>query len=143
MANKLISTDIYFKSMLLYSLVARSRDGSILVEAKTSGVEGNCPQVTSQLLQKLVEDPSLSPIGVRKTFTTNIITKSSRSTLNGGDIEMSNYWGGKAVDVDYGDVFGREYEDRRGSEYLFHVVQGECLYFLCLSDDTDGIQHRM
>lgn len=126
--------------MLVYAAIARSSDGVLLVEATTSGLGGNHPQITSQLLYQLVENPSLAPIGVRKTFTIDLnMNYSGSNGLYGGDIEMTDNGGGS----NYIDVLGQEFNTNQSSPYVFHVVQGESLYFVCLSDDTDGLQQRV
>eukprot|EP01083_Nonionella_stella_P269707 912784_1 len=142
--------------MLLYSVIARSIDGAILVEATTAGVEGNHPQVTNQLVQKLISNPSLIATGNRKTFANSVDMngngnggsngngnggggKNNNSGdldgIGGGDIEMKGFWNG----------WGAEeiYDDSESMEYFFHVQRGESVYFICISDDTDGRQHRI
>ncbi len=136
----LISQPLHLKkanNMLLYSIIARSSDGIVLVEATTAGVEGNHPQITNQLVQKLIANPSLIPLGVRKTFVNNVHEGLSRDDTSGnedGDIEMKGFWNG----------WGAEeiYYEQESLEHFFHVQRDESVYFICLSDDKDGQQHR-
>jgi len=123
--------------MLLYSIIARSSDGIVLVEATTAGVEGNHPQITNQLVQKLIANPSLIPLGVRKTFVNNVHEGLSRHDTSGnedGDIEMKGFWNG----------WGAEeiYYEQESLEHFFHVQRDESVYFICISSDKDGQQHR-
>jgi len=134
--------------MLLYSVIARSSDGAILVEATTAGVEGNHPQVTNQLVQKLISNPSLIATGNRKTFANSVDLNGNGNGgsgkynnsgdldgIGGGDIEMKGFWNG----------WGAEeiYDDSESMEYFFHVQRGESVYLICISDDIDGQQHRI
>lgn len=125
--------------MLLYSIIARSSDGIVLVEATTAGIEGNHPQITNQLVQKLVAKPSLVPLGIRKTFANNVQVGSSNNNNIGGfdddDIEMKGFWNGFSTE--------EIYDEREVMEHFFHVQRDESVYFICLSDDRDGQQHRI
>ncbi len=178
--------------MILYSVVARSNDGTILAEATTAGVEGNHAQVTSQLIHALVNDPSLLPaVGNRKTFATNTNNTHSSSTStaplkttentssksrskakkssNSGLFAASSWFSGNSED-DGGDdsyyrhtggestnsYWGNSTDDSQSEgmavpaggttstsmETYFHVLRGEDILVLGLSDDLDGQGRR-
>ena len=126
--------------MLLYTIIARSSDGMVLVESTLAGVTGNHTQVTHQLLQKLTANPHLVPIGNRKTFSNNFSLNPSNVSNNFnsyGDVEMKSFWNGSGTEEIY------DMEEEATISLFFHVKRSESVLFICLSDDTSSQEHRI
>jgi len=70
--------------MIVYSIVARTVDGIVLAEATTLGLEGNHPQITRELIATLQGNPTLVPIGNRKTFVYHDDITSNIAPMTGG-----------------------------------------------------------
>jgi hypothetical protein len=131
--------------MLLYTLIARSSDGTILVESTTPGLQGNHVQVTNKLLQNLTANPHVVPVGNRKTYSDNINILPRNNDRVGdssdnGDIEMKSYWNGAGTEEHYdNDTVG----GRVTIPHYFHVARGESVLYICLSDDGSALDHRI
>ena len=111
--------------MILYSVIARSSDGTILAEATNAGVEGNQALVAQQLIQALVKKTSLVAIGNRKTFAH---VSTAMEAMKDGNHDA--YWG--------------THESSSGTmENYFHVQRGESTFYVCLSDERDGQSQRL
>ena len=54
--------------MILYTVIARTLDGSVLAEGTLPGVEGNHPQISNEVISALRRNPTLVTVGNRKTF---------------------------------------------------------------------------
>ncbi len=124
--------------MIIYTLVARSSDGMILVESTSPGLQGNHAQITNRLLQKLTANPHLVPVGNRKTYSSNVNILPRMIEMNGniGDVEMKSYWNGTGTE--------EIYENGEASmPHFFHVQRGEAVLYICLSDDASALNHRV
>ena len=79
-------------NMILYALVARSKDGTILVESTIAGVSGgNFPQISVEVLQKVVSTSNYNSavLGTLQSSASNaMLPNGTRRTFvqrSGGD----------------------------------------------------------
>ncbi len=140
--------------MLLYAVIARSNDGTILAETTAAGIEGNHPQVTQQLIQGLVGNPTLVSQGNRKTFahvgqslsTWSAEEEEKNQSSSSGNYDdyyeggQAKYWGMGQQQQQQKSVANSS--DSEQLETYFHVQRGESLYYICLSDDRDSRRQR-
>lgn len=130
--------------MILYAVIARAKDGTILVESTIGGVEGNFPQITVEVLQRIVSTSNwtsslgtlqssssveLLPEGGKRTF----IQRHDEGLFGGIFAGVAN-WG-------CGDEEEGVMEDKL--DYYFHLSRGSGLICLCISDDTDPRYHAV
>jgi len=66
--------------MILYTVIARTSDGSVLVECTLPGVEGNHPQITHELISAVRRNPTLVINGNRRTFAYKAFTNAEDMT---------------------------------------------------------------
>jgi len=119
--------------MLLYAVIARSIDGTILAEATSAGVEGNQALVTQHLIQALIKKPSLVTIGNRKTFTHVSSATGIGNSHSHGEGDIGEYVGwSQKTNNNNSDTL----------ENYFHVQRAETLFFIALSDDRDSNYQR-
>ena len=134
--------------MILYALVARSKDGTILVEQTIAGVSGgNFPQISIEVLQKVVSTSNYNSavLGTLETnASTEMLPNGTRRTFvqrhNGG----SGFFSGMATQWSY---YGNS-DDGQGNnngelDYYFHMYRNEDIITLCISDDTDARYHNV
>jgi hypothetical protein len=129
--------------MILYAVIAKAKDGTILVESTIGGVEGNFPQITAEVLQRIVSTSDwtsslgtlqsssaveLLPEGGKRTF----IQRHDEGFLGGLFSGVSN-WGG---DEESGVM-----EDKL--DYYFHLSRASGVICLCISDDADPRYHAV
>ena len=126
--------------MIIYTLIARSSDGMILVESTSAGIQGNHVQITNRLLQKLTANPHLVPVGNRKTYSNNVsmLPTLNEVNRNNGDIEIKSYWNGSGTEEIYDNN-----EAGASMPHFFHVERGEAVLYISLSDDTSSQNHRI
>jgi len=150
--------------MILYAVVARAKDGIILVESMVAGVEGNFPQITVEVLDHVVKKSNaekdasdddetgnadqvvLLPEGGRRTFKQ---TNEETSMLFGGLFSSSgsgvaaqwNCW--MSTNSSTGDDHDVESSTSNTGDldYYFHLYRKENIICLCISDDTDIRYH--
>jgi hypothetical protein len=130
--------------MILYAIIARAKDGAILVESTVGGVEGNFPQITVEVLQRIVATSNwnsalgtlessskveLLPEGSKRTF----IQRHDEGFLGGLFSGVAN-WG-------CGDEESGVMEDKL--DYFFHLSRGQGVICLCISDDSDPRYHAV
>jgi hypothetical protein len=138
--------------MILYAVIARAKDGAVLVESIVAGVEGNFPQITVEVLERIVsssnrtsvllctiESPSeleLLPDGGRRTF----VQRYDEPMFGGLFSGVASQW----------TCFGyKNATDQKGAgnngdvDYYFHMCRKEGLICLCISDDTDARHHAV
>lgn len=123
--------------MILYTVMARAHDGSILAECSASGMEGNYPSVSQQLIVLLNDRPSILSVGNRKTFVYSSDNKS------GPDVEWDPFqslWTG--IDGFLG-VESTSFEESGSINHFFHVFRGEAVFCICLSDDNERRQQNV
>lgn len=133
--------------MILYALVARSKDGTILVEQTISGVSGgNFPQISVEVLQKVVSTSNYNsavlgtleseateemlPNGTRRTF----VQRNGVGFLSGFAAQWSCY---------YGNNNAADGKNNGELDYYFHMYRNEDTICLCISDDTDARYHAV
>lgn len=141
----------FTRPMLLYTLIARSSDGCILVEATTPGITGNHLQITNQLLQKLTANPHIIPVGNRKSFTNS--TRSGYNTSSsinqwgaeggGVDAKMKSSWNNFQTEEVYDSESHTSNSINTDIPHYFHVQRGESVLFIALSDDAASQNHRI
>mmetsp|Transcript_9354 Transcript_9354/g.20040 ORF Transcript_9354/g.20040 Transcript_9354/m.20040 type:complete len:296 (+) Transcript_9354:218-1105(+) len=128
--------------MIIYTVIGKEADGSVLVESSHAGVEGNFPLIATQLLEKLCDDPNLVPIGNRKTFIHREDPESGgcgagNFICGGGEGGGGGLWGmGTPSWFGGSDPSSSEGEGACGLDTYFHVLHGEAALYVCLSDDT-------
>ncbi|KAL7505375.1 hypothetical protein ACHAXN_002870 [Cyclotella atomus] len=130
--------------MILYAVIAKAKDGTILVESTIGGVEGNFPQITVEVLQQIVATSDwtsslgtlqsssaveLLPEGGKRTF----IQRHDEGFFGGLFSGVAN-WGG-------GDEESGVMEDKL--DYYFHLSRASGVICLCISDDTDPRYHAV
>eukprot|EP00956_Cyclotella_meneghiniana_P022929 scaffold43948_cov49-Cyclotella_meneghiniana.AAC.2 len=137
--------------MILYMVIARAKDGAVLVESTLGGVEGNFPQITIEVLKRIVSTsdwnsalgtlPSSSsvellPPGGQRTF----VQRHDDGGMFGGLFSgVASPWGcnANADDVESGVM-----EDTL--DYYFHLSRDDNgLICLCISDDVDPRYHTV
>lgn len=134
--------------MILYALVARSKDGTILVEQTIAGVSGgNFPQISIEVLQKVVSTSNYNS-AVLGTLESNasdeMLPNGSRRTFvqrHGG----AGFFSGMATQWSYYGNNNNNDEERGNGEldYYFHMYRNEDVITLCISDDTDVRYHNV
>lgn len=128
--------------MILYSVIARAKDGAVLVESIVAGVEGNFPQVTVEVLERIVGSSSVPlPDGGRRTFVQQRDLPMFGGLFSGAVATQWTCFGlNNANDV--------ESQARRGGgngdiDYYFHLCRKDNVIILCISDDIDARQHAV
>jgi len=140
--------------MILYALVARSKDGTILVEQTIAGVSGgNFPQISIEVLQKVVSTSNYNsavlgtlesaasedmlPNGTRRTF---VQRHGSGSGFFSGLATQWSYYGNNDDD---GNTNNNSAQGNGELDYYFHMYRNEDIITLCISDDTDARYHNV
>ncbi|MGK3751529.1 MAG: vesicle-associated membrane protein 7 [Bacillariaceae sp.] len=124
--------------MIVYSVVSRQSDASILCEYSTDNLTGNAPQCTAALLEHLRDHPNILKKGDLKTLRHS--NKASSSSGGGGGGSCGN-------DEDFFSQFlqactvaittAEEMDLGTVDEYFFHLWHQEEIFYCCLSDDKD------
>jgi hypothetical protein len=117
--------------MIVYTVICRSIDASILVEVSSEALTGNAPQVTTALLEHLRDHPAAMKEGDLKTFV-------HRNEKDGDDF-FSQFMQActisimSAEELDLGDV----------QEHYFHLWHVDGVFYCCLSDDADSRDQKV
>ncbi|KAL7533214.1 hypothetical protein ACHAWF_004385 [Thalassiosira exigua] len=138
--------------MILYSVIARAKDGAVLVESAVAGLEGNFPQITIELLRRVVSSSNwesalgtlqsssqveLLPDGGKRTF----VQRHSESSLSGFFSGVATQWScfglGNVADEESGDA------NKGELDYYFHLSRKDNVICLCISDDVDARYHAV
>mmetsp|Transcript_17802 Transcript_17802/g.42861 ORF Transcript_17802/g.42861 Transcript_17802/m.42861 type:complete len:301 (+) Transcript_17802:108-1010(+) len=140
--------------MILYAVVARAKDGAILVESMIAGVEGNFPQITVEVLERIVSSGNwtsalgtlesssreeLLPDGARRTFVQRHDAPMFCG-LSGMAAQTWSCFGYNANDVE-SSAAGGGYTNNGDMDYYFHLCRKDNVICLCISDDTDVRYH--
>ena len=159
-AEKRYESQQQIKTMILYALVARSKDGTILVESTIAGVSGgNFPQISVEVLQKVVSTSNYNSavLGTLQSSSANaMLPNGSRRTFvqrSGGDgffsglaAQWSCYYGNNN-DNNNNSSFGNDNSNNSNTngelDYYFHMYHNEDIITLCISDDTDIRYHTV
>mmetsp|Transcript_11788 Transcript_11788/g.25105 ORF Transcript_11788/g.25105 Transcript_11788/m.25105 type:complete len:306 (-) Transcript_11788:167-1084(-) len=140
--------------MLLYAVIARSKDGAVLVESMVAGMEGNFPQITVEVLERVVSTSNynsalgtlessskveLLPDGARKTFV-----QRGDDSLFGGLLGMATQWTCFGFQTPSGgDEESQPTHSSGDVAYYFHLHRKDNIISLCISDDTDARYHAL
>ena len=120
--------------MIVYALIARANDGSVLAECSAPGIEGNYPTVSQELIKILSDRRALVPVGNHKSFAHQSSTgkRSSMAGVGGCD-PLKPMWEkfDEMLGVDNGNAASKEI-----LHHFFHVYHGEGAFYMCLSDDS-------
>lgn len=146
--------------MILYALVARSKDGTILVEQTIAGVSGgNFPQISIEVLQKVVATSNYNsgvlgtlestatnemlPNGTRRTF----VQRHESGFFSGLATQWSCYYAGNTNDDEENTTNNNNNKAQQSNngelDYYFHMYRNEDIITLCISDDTDARYHTV
>lgn len=148
--------------MILYAVVARAKDGIILVESMVAGVEGNFPQITVEVLDHVVKKSNaenasddnetgnadevvLLPEGGKRTFKqtneeTPMLFGGLFSSSGSGVAAQWNCW--MNTNSSTNDDHVESSTSNTGDlDYYFHLYRKENIICLCISDDTDIRYH--
>jgi hypothetical protein len=159
--------------MILYAVIARAKDGVILVESTVAGVGGNFPQITVEVLERVVvsskhaaagaatgrtaaplrlndgnssQNGELLPCGAHRTFAQH------REANNDGLFFPSGLFSGISthltslgINYDHGDDIESKNNASECDDvgYYFHLYRKDNTICLCISDDTDARQHAI
>ena len=162
--------------MILYALIAliaRAKDGAVLVESIVPGVKGNHPQVSIELLERIVSSSTptsallgtknnnagavstdasttmdLLPDGARRTFVQRHDEPLFGAFLGALAAGQCGFFGGAAAvnaDVESGNKSNdsNNYQSNSDMDYYFHLIRHNNIICLCISDDTDIRQHMV
>lgn len=141
--------------MLLYAVVARAKCGAVLVEKSGAGVEGNFPQITVEVLERVVGSSNWSsalgtlksasevemlPDGGRRTFVQRNDDPMCGGLFSGMAVASGWTCFGAPGDDDGGSTRGAQNGD---ADYYFHLCRQDHVICLCISDDTDARYHAV
>lgn len=140
--------------MILYAVIARTRDGAILVESIIAGLEGNFPQITVEVLAHVAKTSDhasvlgtsestppveLLPNGGRRTFVQRHDGAMSDGLFSGAAKQWTAFFDNDNDDVEsFGGGGGGADLD-----YYFHMCRKDNVICLCISDDTDVRYHAV
>ena len=133
--------------MILYSVIARAKDGAVLVESSVAGLEGNFPQITVEVLERVVgsshnslgtrESSSLLPDGARRTF----VQRHDAPMLGGMFSSVATQWSAFGFGGCGGDEEAPAGAGNGDDDYYFHMCRKDNVICLCISDDADVRYH--
>jgi len=130
--------------MILYAVIARAKDGAILVESAVAGLEGNFPQVTVEVLERIVSSGNYtSALGtLQSSSPTELLPDGARRTfVQRPDEPMFPGLSGMASQTwrcyGFNDVESSRGEKSGDLPYYFHSYRKDNIICLCISDDTD------
>ena len=127
--------------MIVYVVICRGKDAAILSELyDTNDLKGNAPQVTTELLKTLCENPQLyGNEGTLKTY----VNKSTRSGFDNqsgsADNNIFNTFMQYACTIPITTLDTADEELNLGNiqEHYFHVCNLDGIFYCCLSDDKN------
>ncbi|KAL3759122.1 hypothetical protein ACHAWU_008574 [Discostella pseudostelligera] len=157
--------------MILYAVIARAKDGVILVESTVAGVGGNFPQITVEVLERVVvsskqaaaaaggskgrtaspppnggnasSQEELLPCGARRTFAQHHETNTDSFFPAGLFSGISSHLTSLGINYDHGDDIESNNNTADDVGYYFHLYRKDNKICLCISDDTDVRQHAI
>jgi len=144
--------------MILYAVVARAKDGAVLVESMVAGVEGNFPQITIEVLERIVSSSNwTSALGTLESSSKiELLPEGGRRTFvqrHGEESMFGDFFSGVATQwTSFGDMCngGGDVEspaaggnNNGDADYYFHLCRRENVICLCISDDTDARYHAV
>jgi hypothetical protein len=134
--------------MILYSVIARTKDGAVLCESIVAGVEGNFPQITVEVLERIVSStnalespsgPELLPDGGRRTFVQRRDEPMFGGLFSGVATQWTCFGYNNADDVESGGGA----MNTGDVDYFFHLCRKDNVICLCISDETDARHHAV
>ena len=134
--------------MILYSVIARAKDGAVLCESIVAGVEGNFPQITVEVLERIVSStnalespsgPELLPDGGRRTFVQRRDEPMFGGLFSGVASQWTCFGYNNADDVESGGGA----MNTGDVDYFFHLCRKDNVICLCISDETDARHHAV
>lgn len=136
--------------MILYAVIARAKCGAVLVESMVAGVEGNFPQITVEVLERIVSSSNwTSALGTLESSSkVEMLPDGGRRTFvqrHDGSMFGGLFCSGVAMDWS---SFGYDVESSGGAnngdlDYYFHLYRKDNVICLCISDDTDARYHAV
>uniref|UniRef100_A0A7S2I7R4 V-SNARE coiled-coil homology domain-containing protein n=1 Tax=Helicotheca tamesis TaxID=374047 RepID=A0A7S2I7R4_9STRA len=128
--------------MIIYTVICRDTDGTVLAESTSGIAEGNFPQITREFINCLINNPETLPDGARKTYT-------HRGDFGVGDDDddfmdgVNNRMNDVFKSVGMGSCLGPSNFDDETEELdlFYHALHGKNLICICLSDD-DLAKHQ-
>lgn len=157
--------------MILYAVVARAKDGIILVESMVAGVEGNFPQITVEVLDHVVKQSIMAANNNDNADTSNdadvVLPEGGKRTfMQTNDKALTSSFGGLFSSSSSSSVATQwncwlcntntttcnSHNDGVQSptttarttsdlDYYFHLYRKENIICLCISNDTDIRYH--
>lgn len=118
--------------MIVYAVICRSKDASILAEYSTEALTGNVPQVTAALLEHLRDHPAIMKEGDLKTFR-HRNDGSSEEDFFSQFLQACTVAVTTADEMDLGAI----------EEHFFHLWHQDEVFYCCLSDDRDPKQQKV
>ena len=132
--------------MILYAVIARAKDGAVLVESIVAGIEGNFPHVTVEVLERIVSSANqtssvLLPDGGKRTFVQRRDLPMFGGLFSG---VVATQW----TCFGYNNADDMESPAMRGGgngdvDYYFHLCRKDNVICLCISDDIDARHHAV
>jgi hypothetical protein len=116
---------------IVYTVICRSKDASILVEVSSEALTGNAPQVTTALLEHLRDHPAAMNEGDLKTFV-------HRNEDDGYDF-FSQFMQACTISI----TTTEELDIGAVQEHYFHLWHEDGVFYCCLSDDPDPREQKV
>lgn len=118
--------------MIVYTVICRAKDASILCERSTEALQGNAPQVTTALLEHLRDHPDVVKEGELRTYIhrndDTIPDDIFGQVLHACTVPITT-----AEQLELGSV----------QEHYFHLWFESGVFFCCLSDDPEPRNHKV
>mmetsp|Transcript_17029 Transcript_17029/g.42547 ORF Transcript_17029/g.42547 Transcript_17029/m.42547 type:complete len:274 (-) Transcript_17029:2110-2931(-) len=118
--------------MIVYAVVCRSVDASILCEYSTDELTGNAPQCTAAILEHMRDHPSVLKEGQLKTFRQRNDGQSEEDFLS-QFLQACSVAVTTAEEMDLGSI----------EEYFFHIWHQQGIFYCCLGDDKDAREQKI
>lgn len=140
--------------MILYAVIARAKCGAVLAEKCGAGVEGNFPQITVEVLDRIVSSSNWSSaLGTLQSASkVELLPEGGRRTfVQRRDVSMcgSGLFSGVATQWTCFGYNGNQDAESAGGEnngdadYYFHLCREDNVICLCISDDIDARYHEV
>lgn len=111
--------------MIVYAVIARFADSTVLAEHMLSGIEGNIPQVTLMLLKALQQSGAI-PNGARRTFVHRGDAEMALCDAFGGDVQQWTSW-----------IRGEDGQTNSPVEdYYYHLAHEDEVVYLSLTENA-------
>ena len=140
--------------MILYAVIARAKDGAVLVESTVAGVNSNFPQVTVEVLERIVSSSNwnsalgtlessskaeLLPDGTKRTF----VQRHDESMFGGLFCGVAQQFNRFGFNNDVESSGGEDAANNGDADYYFHLSRKDNVICLCISDDSDIRYHAV